>query len=231
MLQFLETSLRQLNSELKAARKIHHLDVDLDVFRNQKWKNLNDLEEEGIDVFGKRSKTTPTAKLKCFVSYAHADDSRYMRCFVDGIRKHSEWDIFDDRGIPLGADWHQTLLREVRQCDFGIYLLSQAFIKSDYIREHEFGAFVERQQQQGFPFFGVLLSECQFEPIQDIASRQFFNALGQDYGLADTHRDKQITFDRLARIYHGAIEPNPDREAFFKSFVAKANAVLKEIFP
>ncbi|MCB0533965.1 MAG: TIR domain-containing protein [Saprospiraceae bacterium] len=233
-LEMIEFAVRQLNTELKVSRKVFHLDFDVEVFRFDKWKNLKNLEEEGVGVFEQervpRNKTA--SKLKCFVSYAHADDSRYMRCFIEGIKAHSNWEIFDDRGIGLGAKWDETLQEEVEKCDFGIYLLSQRFIKSEYIREKEFGAFVERQNKSGFPFFGILLSACNFKPFKDIADRQFFIAYGQDYGLADTHRDKQITFDRLARINdRGEILPNPDLEEFFMNFVAAANAVLKEKYP
>lgn len=164
---------------------------------------------------------------KVFISYAHKDDSRYARLFVDGISVHSDWKIFQDRQILIGEDWHERLQREVQECDFAIFLLSPYFFRSEYIQKHEFEEFVQRNRADGFPFFSVLLADCNFQQWESIAKRQIFVAHGQDYDLAKSHRDRSISFDLLARFDRdGELIPNPYLNTFYKNFVAAVNKAL-----
>lgn len=172
--------------------------------------------------------STKPKRPKVFVSYAHKEDSRYMELFVEGIRDFSDWEIFDDRQILIGQDWHERLTHEVADCDFGIMLLSPLFFKSAYIEKHEFGQFVKRNAEKGFPFFSVLLSGNKFEQWEEIAKRQIFVAHGQNYNLGDTHRDKQIPFDKLVSFStKNEVIPNPYRRDFCENFVEAVNKALK----
>ena len=122
----------------------------------------------------------------------------------------------------MGEDWHERLQQEIRDSDFAILLLSPYFFKSEYIKQDEFEKFVTRQTNDGFPFFSLLLSECNYQQWKEITKRQFFVAHGQDYDLAKSHRNKQITFDLLVRFDRdGEILPNPYRNIFLKNFVGK----------
>ncbi len=171
---------------------------------------------------------TAPQKPKVFISYAHKDDSRYMKTFVQEIKKHCDWDIFDDRQILIGEDWHERLTREVAECDFGIMLLSPMFIQSEYIKKHEFGEFIQRNAKKGFPFFSVLLTHCRFTEWEGIAGRQIFVAHGQDYDLARDYRDTQISFAQLVRLDNeGAVIPNEYRNIFCMNFVEMVEKALK----
>jgi hypothetical protein len=165
---------------------------------------------------------------KVFVSYAHKVDSRYFKLFVEGIKTYSDWEIFDDRHILIGEDWHDRLQQEVQRCDFAIFLLSEPFFKSEYIRKNEFEQFIQRQAARGFPFFSVVLTDCNFTQWEAIAKRQIFVAHGQDYDLAKTHRDQQINFDLLARFDRdGELIPNPFLNTFYRNFVEAVNKTIK----
>mgnify|MGYP005841848625 CR=1 FL=1 len=167
---------------------------------------------------------------KAFISYARKEDRRDLELFVAGIKAHSNWDIFDDRLILISEDWHERLQKEVQECDFAILLLSPYFFKSDYIKNDEFERFITRNIQNGFPFFSVLLADCDYTQWDEIARRQFFVANGQDYDLAKHHRDKQITFDLLARFDRdGELIPNPYLHTFYKNFVATVNRALQAL--
>ncbi len=169
--------------------------------------------------------------MKAFISYAHKDDQRYKQLFVEGIGKHSDWDIFDDEHLDMGGKWHEQLKKQVRECDFGILLLSPSFFKSDYIRKHEVIEFVKRSKESGFLIFMVPLIQFRQKWLQeweDLAARQYFRAEGHTYGLADTHRQKQIFFDQLVRFTNDH-EPIADNfcNQYCMDFVDKAEEALE----
>lgn len=203
---------------------------------NGKWVKITDFAALMGERMSKSGETTPAPpsdsspalrKLKVFISYAHKEDSRYMKLFVEGIKPHSDWEIFDARQILIGQDWHERLQKEIKECDFGIMLISPWFFQSEYIKKHEFEQFVKKNAESGFPFFGMLLVDCDFKKWEEISKRQLFVAHGQDYGLAKNYRDQQISFDQLVRFDHdGEVLPSPDRNAFCKNFVAAVNTSL-----
>ena len=212
--------------------------IFLDSYPQEQFKSSTaSIETDNTDLIAqmRAEKANPTkhpipmSKPKVFVSYAHKADSRYFKLFVEGIKAHSNWDIFDDRHILIGEDWHERLQTEVQRCDFAIFLLSPYFVKSDYIQQHEFEQFVQRNVNTGFPFFSVLLTDCNYSDWETISKRQLFVARGEDYDLSRSHRDQQISFDLLARfdMREGEIIPNPYLNTFYKNFVEAVNKALK----
>ncbi len=135
-------------------------------------------------------------KPRVFISYAHKSPRQYFESFVKGISEHVDWDIFHDGDIEIGEDWDKRLETEVRKCDFAILLVTPPFLQSKYIKNKEFGPFLERQSTNGFKFFSVLVSRCRYKKWKDLAKTQFFTARGNDYGLPDIG-DEQITYDTL----------------------------------
>ena len=168
------------------------------------------------------------SKPKVFISYAHKEDSRYKDIFVNGIKSHApNWDIFEDKDILLGEDWHQRLQEEVDQSDFAIMLISPWFLQSKYIIDHEVGEFIKKNADKKFPFFGMLLSNCVFKQWEDLSKRQIFVAHGQDYGINDK-RDQQIAFAKLISFdSNNTPIPNENTNEFCMNFVAVVNKALK----
>ena len=100
-------------------------------------------------------------------------------------------------------------------------------IYSKYIEQYEFQQFVERNANNGFPFFSVLLSDCNYSQWEALSKRQLFVAEGQDYGLSKSHRDRQISFDMLVNFdKEGEFIPNSYLQTYFKNFVEAVNKAL-----
>ncbi len=174
------------------------------------------------------SETTPSNKPKVFISYAHGEDSRYVKLFINGLKKHSDWEVFTDQEIKPGEKWHEAIQDNVKTCDFAILLLSAPFFKSQYIYDHELTGFMQRHEKEGFLFVPLMLTECDFTQWEEIAERQIFRPYGQDYGKTGRFRDKPISFDRLVDFnkQNGEVLPNPDREDYFRDFIEKVNQAL-----
>ena len=85
----------------------------------------------------------PTIKL--FLSYAHDDEGNTQdvteflqelnKCFK--ASKHFRYELWADRDLLIGEEWHEKITGSLEQCDYGLMLVSLSFITSDYIRKYE----------------------------------------------------------------------------------------------
>jgi hypothetical protein len=160
-------------------------------------------------------------EFKIFISYAHKDDA-YFRIFKEGIESHSssiknpKWKIWCDREIPSGTLWHEAIQNEVQHSDMAILLVSANFLSSDYIETNEFLEFLNRIEKNGFIFFPILLSDCDFTKWKNLAERQIFIPNGKDYNLRE---HPVISYSHLVEFYKGEAVPNPYRESFHKNCI------------
>jgi WD40 repeat protein len=126
----------------------------------QEAARQSEAETEGVtrsaqDALAVVARSTPRAALsvvarpivRYFVSYAHEDKSlaadlleRLGHCL--GAAKDYRFRRWQDRDIILGTDWHEAIQQAIRECDFGLLLVSPAFLASRYIRDHELPHFV-----------------------------------------------------------------------------------------
>ena len=77
-----------------------------------------------------------------FISYAH-DDSRAKTDLITRLRRHLgslkryKFEFWDDGGIRAGSRWSAKIKAEIESCDFGLLLVSPAFLDSRFIVEKE----------------------------------------------------------------------------------------------
>lgn len=84
-------------------------------------------------------------KIKLFLSYAHDDegDSGDVTEFLTELNKclkaskHFDYQLWADRDLLIGDQWHEKITGSLAECDYGLMLVSLSFITSDYIREYE----------------------------------------------------------------------------------------------
>ena len=86
-------------------------------------------------------------RVRYFVCYAHADQKLKddllgrLRHFFDSAKDY-RFAGWDDGDIELGTDWHEQIQRAIGVCDFGLLLVSPAFLASSYITRNELPHFV-----------------------------------------------------------------------------------------
>jgi hypothetical protein len=161
-------------------------------------------------------------KPKAFISYAHKPNRRYFKLFKEKLEAHSDWNIWTDVEIEIGTNWHNQIQEAIKKSDFAILLVSAEFLKSDYIKEHEFDVFVNNRTK----FFPVLLADCDFLKWQELSKTQFFQAMGEDYGLPKLENEF-ISFAKLVRYdTDGVLIPNDYINTFVKNFVQKVKKSL-----
>jgi WD40 repeat protein len=109
---------------------------------------LTDAETSGVE----RSRQTAVEvggkrRVRYFVSFAHRDkkltDDLLTRLddFFAGAKNY-RFEAWQDKEIELGSDWHKQIQEAINNCDFGLLLVSPAFLASTYIANYELPNFV-----------------------------------------------------------------------------------------
>ncbi len=86
-------------------------------------------------------------KIKFFVSYAHSNKElassflTKLKYQLAPSRKH-EYLLWKDTELVVGEEWEKKILEARDNCDFGLLLVSPAFLASKYITEKELPIFV-----------------------------------------------------------------------------------------
>ncbi|MBI5185468.1 MAG: pentapeptide repeat-containing protein, partial [Nitrospinae bacterium] len=88
-------------------------------------------------------------KVKIFLSYSHDDKilkSRFFELIRNRLKTSKLYDFsFSvDTDILVGEKWHDEIQKMVKQCDFGLLLLSTKFLNSEYISNHELPRLLEK---------------------------------------------------------------------------------------
>lgn len=99
----------------------------------------------------KPHETTPKRLVRYFVSYAHDDDKLPGKLLAELDKhlrscKHFEFQRWQDTNILLGEKWHDEIQKALLDCEFGLLLISPAFLGSDYIGKHELPIFVSGEK-------------------------------------------------------------------------------------
>ena len=88
-----------------------------------------------------------TTRLNYFISYAHQDKPQVDR-LLDLLRPQLaiaagfEFSQWHDTRIPVGDDWAGEIQAALRSSDFGLLMLSPAFLASGFIGRHELPHFL-----------------------------------------------------------------------------------------
>ncbi len=159
--------------------------------------------------------------VRYFVSYAHADEPLPEKLITElqkqlGACKDYDFRPWRDTGLLIGEKWHDEIQQAIRDCDFGLLLVSPAFLGSKYIGEHELPDFVNGKK----PCLPVALCKMDFKH-QDLRGlkdsqifrfqsgagktlRTFADCSGKLVGDFAHELFRQIT-ERLGKVFAGRV--------------------------
>lgn len=86
---------------------------------------------------------------KIFISYSHKNEAEraLLQSFLDPFVERGEFVIFSVfSDIQPSDDWHEQIQQALQACQVGVLLISQEFLNSEYIREHELPHFLEARE-------------------------------------------------------------------------------------
>jgi tetratricopeptide (TPR) repeat protein len=151
------------------------------------------------------------ASVRIFVSYSHkdpsylADDS--LLGFLRGIASESGVEFWTDERIATGSHWDEEIRKQIERCDIALVLVSQAFLDSAYCTRIEIGSFLDACRKRGLLIFPVVLSPCEWERHEWLATRQFLPGGGET--IEEHYRDpglRKRLFLRIRTELRNAIE-------------------------
>jgi hypothetical protein len=111
--------------------------------------------------------TTP--RRQCFVSYAHHDHKACDRIVVHlkAIGRALGFSIWTDHKLRAGNRWSARLSREIEQSSIFALLVTNDFLASDYIQEHELPAIRLQRDDRNALVVPIVLRESGWQYLCD----------------------------------------------------------------
>ncbi|HEX7999047.1 MAG TPA: TIR domain-containing protein [Pyrinomonadaceae bacterium] len=140
------------------------------------------------------SKSNP---LKVFISYSHRDEEIKERIdvFLATLKREGKIETWNDRRIPAGDKWDNTIKTELEVADIILLLISQDFIKSEYIWDVELPRALERHERGEavvVPIFGRAIDDFKEMPFAKLnglpKNAEPINSSDNDNALAEVAR-------------------------------------------
>ena len=100
------------------------------------------------------------AQPRVFVSYSHRDSSvlESLLPFLTTLESDRLADIWSDERLRAGDQWRQELDAALDAATIAILLISQQFLASEFVREHELPRILSRQEERKLTVLPVFVS-------------------------------------------------------------------------
>jgi class 3 adenylate cyclase len=121
--------------------------------------------------------------VRIFISYSHrdpqylGDDS--LVGFLRGLEAEEGVEFWTDQRLEGGTFWDEEIQKSLKSSDIALVLVSQSFLDSPYCTSVEMSAFLARCREDGLIIFPIILSPCEWERHEWLASRQFLPSGGE----------------------------------------------------
>lgn len=126
------------------------------------------------------SSPAPSAKrrVRYFVSYTRADGDLPDKLLAELDKLFSacaefEFQRWQDTHILPGEKWHAEIQKAIAACDFGLLLVSPAFLGNKYIREHELPQFVNADDKICIPV-GLCQIDLENHDLKGLEASQIY---------------------------------------------------------
>ncbi len=93
-----------------------------------------------------------------------------------------DYTMWNDTQIILGEDWDEQIKNAIKECDFGLLLVSPAFLGSKYITSDELPIFTSGDK----PCFPILIQPVDFKrhDLKGLEKKQMFMYKGEGFDEA-----------------------------------------------
>jgi tetratricopeptide (TPR) repeat protein len=104
-----------------------------------------------------------------FISYSHKDEKDWKDRLVTHLgvlRAQGLIDIWEDREIEAGADWHKNIQDAMGVASIAVILISADSLTSDYILNDEVPPLIERATKEGVRIFPLVVEPCAWQAVK-----------------------------------------------------------------
>ena len=147
------------------------------------------------------SDTVKAMRDKVFISYSHKDKrlfNEFKTMLAPAIRKGIV-DIWDDGQISPGTKWKDEIKAALSSAKVAVLFVSQHFLASDFIANHELPPLLKAAQDEGVVVFWVYLSSCLYEQTE-IAAYQAAHDLSKPLDRLDRPTRQAVISEVSAKL-------------------------------
>jgi hypothetical protein len=133
-----------------------------------------------------------------FISYSHRDAAWLVKLkqFLRPLEDKELIRVWDDTEIRSGADWLAEIRAQLQCARVAVFLVTQSFLDSPFIRSEELPALLKAAQDRGCLIFWIAVSTSTFED-SPLAAIQGANPPGKPLDLLPEPEQNQV----LTEIY------------------------------
>jgi hypothetical protein len=103
-----------------------------------------------------------------FISYSHRDEAWKDRLVVQlgVLQRQGLLDLWDDRRIAAGEDWHGEIRAAMGQATVAVLLISADFLTSQFILGEEVPALLKRRDTEGVHIYPIIVRPCAWKAVK-----------------------------------------------------------------
>jgi hypothetical protein len=77
-----------------------------------------------------------------------------------GLQNRGVVEVWHDRRIEPGADWHEEIEKAMLECDMALLLVSPDFLASRFVQEKELVDLLKRRTETGLRVVPIIVRPC-----------------------------------------------------------------------
>jgi TIR domain len=140
-----------------------------------------------------------------FISYSHKDAKwlERLKQFLRPLEDKELIRIWDDTEIRVGSDWLGEIRKQLRSTRVAVFLVTQNFLDSPFIRNEELSALIDAATNQGCLIFWIQVSSA---TLEDSPLAKYQGAISPNSPLdlmSEPEQNKELT--EIARKMKAAI--------------------------